>query len=288
MARSVKFWCMLLVASVLSGAAARASEDCSGPSEECVAIGHWSLSLAMGAGVRTNPLGGHDNLPIVLVPHVSYYGERVFLDDLDVGFTLAEGAANTLSLVASPGYDRAFFYRGDLQNIFIGGLPTATPGSTVISGSSGTAPATSTAVRRVATPEPSLTYLAGPEWTFRYRSVSGQLDALHDVSGHDHGDEIRGALGVPLWRAHGTLSLNAGFTWKSAAVVNYYYGIPALYHPGAAVNPFVKLGYARPLGGRWTLSALAEYERLGSAIAASPLVTERYVATVFVGAIRAF
>jgi outer membrane scaffolding protein for murein synthesis (MipA/OmpV family) len=42
------------------------------------------------------------------------------------------------------------------------------------------------------------------------------------------------------------------------------------------------------LAGKWRFSAFAEYERLGNAIANSPIVEERYVATAFVGAIYTF
>jgi outer membrane protein len=77
--------------------------------------------VAIGTGARTNPLIGGQDIPLVLVPHVSYYRSRFFLDDLDLGFSLVESAANTLSLVASPGCDRVYFYRTDLQNFFITG-----------------------------------------------------------------------------------------------------------------------------------------------------------------------
>jgi outer membrane scaffolding protein for murein synthesis (MipA/OmpV family) len=42
------------------------------------------------------------------------------------------------------------------------------------------------------------------------------------------------------------------------------------------------------LAGKWRFSAFAEYERLGNAIANSPIVEERFVATAFIGAIYTF
>jgi outer membrane scaffolding protein for murein synthesis (MipA/OmpV family) len=54
------------------------------------------------------------------------------------------------------------------------------------------------------------------------------------------------------------------------------------------LDPFFKLGYTLPLSGKWRFYAFAEYERLASAIADSPLVAERYVATAFIGAIYSF
>ena len=243
--------------------------------------------MALGAGVRTNPLAGGRDIPLVVIPQLSYYGKRFFVDNLDLGFALAENNTNTLSLVASPGYDRVFFYRSDLQNIFVGDLsqvPGVEASSTQYSRVSRTAP---NAIQFPPRPR-RITYLAGPEWTFKRDRVSGQLDVLHDVTGHDHGTEVRAALGIPLIESKGSLTANIGLTWKSAGIVNYYYGEPSIYQAGPALDPFFKLGYTVPLAGKWRFSAFAQYERLGSAIADSPIVAEHYVVTAFVGAIYKF
>jgi MipA family protein len=79
--------------------------------------------------------------------------------------------------------------------------------------------------------------------------------------------------------------LNAGFTWKSAELVRYYYGMGDAYRPDAALNPFVKLGYSRALGERLTLNAFAHYEYLSDEIADSPIVVDHGVLTVFAGVI---
>ena len=268
-----------------AAADAPADEDCKAQSTDCVAVGKWNFSIALGAGVRTNPLVGGQDIPLVVIPQFSYYGKRLFIDDLDLGFTLAENAANSFNLVASPGYDRVFFYRSDLQNIFVGGFPL---GAEAPYSLTQRVPSDTPDAVRFPSRTRRITYLAGPEWTFRYHGVSGQLDVLHDVTGQDDGTEIRAALGVPLMRVVGSLSANVGVTWKSAAIVNYYYGAPGIYQGGAALDPFLKLGYTVPLARKWRLNAFAEYERLGEAIADSPIVAEHYVATAFVGAIYAF
>jgi MipA family protein len=257
--------------------AAAADTECQGPSEECVAVGHWNFSVALGAGIRTNPLVNGRDLPIVAVPHVSYYGSHFFIEDLDAGFTLADTGATSISLIASPGYDRAFFYRSDLQNIFVTGVSGDDASNT-----SRSAPFPAR-TRHV-------TYLAGPEWTFRYRWVEGQLDVLHDLTDQDHGTEVRAAMAMPILESTslGKFTANAGVTWKSASIVNYYYGAPGFYQAGAALDPFLKLSYSRRLSSRWRLNALIQYERLGSAIADSPIVARDYVVTAFVGAIYPF
>src|ERR1700692_3784725 len=115
-----------IVLGLVGGQAAGAADDCKGPSADCVAVGGWNFSVALGAGAMTNPLVAGKPIPLVVVPQFSYYGKRFFIDDLDLGFTLAETGGNTFNLVASPGYDRVFFYRSDLQNIFVRGFGGAT------------------------------------------------------------------------------------------------------------------------------------------------------------------
>ena len=271
---------------LLSTSVASAGEECPATSDDCVAEGHWNFSVALGAGVRTNPVHGSSDIPLVVVPQFSYYGKRFFIDDLDPGVSLYEGDSSTLSLIASPGYDRVFFYRSDLQNFFINGFPASAalaPGAHNVFVYRPTSEPEILPVRH-----PSITYLAGPEWTFKTGGVEGQLDVLHEITGHDHGTELRAALGIPLGQLGGTWKMNLGLTWKSAGIVNYYYGYPGIYDANAAVNPFVKIGFSRPLSRRWRLDAFVHLERLGNGIVNSPIIDQRYVKTGFVGATYAF
>ncbi len=266
-----------------------AAAECSAPSNECVAVGSWSFSVTLGAGVRTNPLVNGRDIPLVLVPQFSYYGKRFFIDNLDPGVTLLDGESNTLSLVASPGYDRVFYYRSDLQNFFVFS-PMSFAGNSGATGKPNPAllerPASA---QQLPQPARKVTYLAGPEWTFKHGRLIGQVDFLHEITGHTHGDELRAALGLPIGSVlGGTLSTRVGLTWKSAATVNYYYGYPGLYHAGRALNPFVKLGYSRPLSRKWKLDAFVHVERLGNAISDSPIVDRHYVTTAFIGATYSF
>lgn len=260
------------------GPPVRAEDGCKAIDPDCVVVGHWNFSVELGAGIRSNPLLHGESLPLVVIPQFSYYGRRLFLDDLDLGLTLAESDHHALNLVASPSYDRVFFYRSDLQNIFVTGSGAA---------AAPVGPGTPGAVHF---PPPSrrVTYLAGPEYTFQFGGMTGQFDVLREITDQNHGYELRAALGIPLLPRPGSLAASGGFTWKSAAIVNYYYGDPGIYRPGAALNPFVKLRYTLPLAGKWCFDAFAEYERLGRPIGDSPIVTERHVTTAFIGALYPF
>lgn len=255
--------------------------DCAAESAQCVGVGRWNFSVALGAGDRTNPLAGGKDIPLVVIPQFSYYGERFFIDDLDLGVTLADTAANSFNLIATPGYDRVFFFRDDLQNFFIEGVAAG------VKPPKGKNPGSQNQKKpqKVAEHTPRVTYLVGPEWTFKFDRVTGQLDALEEATGQNGGTEIRGALNAALWQSTATLSATAGFTWKSSAIVNCYYGVNGIYAPGSAFDPFVKLRYSRPLGRRWSMEAFVEYEQLGRSIIDSPIVAQRHVGTAFVGAV---
>jgi outer membrane protein len=274
----------ILLASSLTVLYAQVSvaetEPCTARSADCAVVGRWELSASLGLGQRSNPIEGKSNIPLVVIPHISWYGKRFFLENLEVGYTLHDGESNQFNLIAAPGYDRVFFYRNDLQNIFIAGVQAGGASSTAV----GVAvPATG---REFEVKDRHTTYLVGPEWNFSYGRVTGQLNALREVTGQHDGYEARAALAAPLMAGRfGSLTAGAGLTWKSKEVVRYYYGVEGLYEPGSGLNPFVKLHYSLPLSDRWTINALAHYERLAGAIAESPIVTEDHVTTVFVGAV---
>ncbi|MGH8175089.1 MAG: MipA/OmpV family protein [Steroidobacter sp.] len=266
---------LLLTASAFVQSAA-AQTSCKAPSADCVVVGEWDISVSLGVGERSNPVRGESGIPLIVIPQISYYGKRFFLENLEAGFSLHEGESNTFNLIATPGYDRVFFYRDDLQNIFVSG---ATVAISAPPDSFGPSPQEFRLHRR------RTTYLIGPEWLFNYRNITGQIDALYEATGEHEGYEVRAAVAAPIIQSEHSLVVSAGMTWKSAEVVDYYYGVENLYEPGSAFSPFLKLGYTRPLSDRWTFSAFAHYEHLGDSIANSPIIVDHGVATVFAGVV---
>ena len=263
----------ILIASVCPRLAA-AEAACSAPSPECAVVGRFEITASFGFGQRSNPVSGQSDIPLVVIPRISYYGKRFFLENLELGFTLHDSDTNTLNLIATPGYDRVFFYRNDLQNIFVAGgfsVPTF-------------APVPDTA-QEFEVGSRHTTYLVGPEWTFNYGRLTGQLDALREVTGEHQGYEVRAAVAAPLVQSKNSLVASAGLTWKSEEIVHYYYGVDGFYEAGAAFSPFVKLRYSRPLSDRWMINAFAHYEHLPSSISNSPLVSENHVTTFFAGVV---
>jgi outer membrane protein len=265
-------WLLLLAAAVCPHAVA--AESCSAPSPDCAVVGSWEISASIGVGERSNPIAGRSDIPLVVVPRISYYGKRFFLENLELGFTLYESVSSTFNLVATPGYDRAFFVRSDLQNIFIPfGATTAIPTNAPVALNGDNFPVSPR----------HTTYLLGPEWSFQYGLLSGQVNALREVTGEHDGYEVRAAFAFPVLRSKNSLVVSSGLTWKSQELVRYYYGVDQLYQPDSALSPFIKLQYSRPISDRWRVSAFAHYEHLADDIANSPVVFENHVTTFFAG-----
>jgi len=269
-----------------------ANAPCDSASEGCVPVGQWDIGMSVGVGARSNPVLGGRTIPLVILPKISYYGKRFFLDNLELGYTLHESQSTTLSAVAAPGYDRAFFSRNDPQNFLLAG----SIGGAGLSGNTYGAlnhvppslPAQPSPAELILRHARRVTYLAGLEWTFDYQRITGQLTALREITGRHDGAEARMGLATRLIDSKSKLTAAAGATWKSSAIVTYYYGAQGVYEPGAAFNPFAKLSFARPLTKHWSITAFAHYEWLDRAIAKSPIVIDDHVATAFIGASYAF
>lgn len=255
---------MLIAAASLEAAAAE--RGCEVPSPDCVEVGELDLSVSLGAGTRTNPVYGNGDIPLVLIPHFSYYGKRFFIDNLEAGLTLFEGESTTLNLVTTLGYDRVFFYDSDPQNVvvpLVGGMENPSA--------------------RIPVARKRTTFLAGPEWLFHRGRLNGQVTALYEYTGRHKGYELRAALAVTLLESRGSLVASTGLTWKSTELVEYFYGITDLYEPGSALNPFVKMAWNLPLSDRWAFKVSAHYEYLDTEIADSPIVSDTGVVTAFAG-----
>jgi outer membrane protein len=256
----------LLMPSVLF-----AQSPCTAVSPDCVVVGEWDFSVSVGLGERSNPIAQSSDIPLVVIPQLSYYGKRFFMENLELGFTLHESDSHTLNVIATPGYDRVFFIRDDLQNYFVAGV-----------GGAITAPNTPELEVAINRPRRT-TYLVGPEWLFEAGRMTGQVSALYEATGRHKGYEVRAAVATPLLQSAHSLVLTGGLTWKSSQLVNYYYGVDGFYEADASLSPFVKLGYSHALGERWSFSAFVHYEYLGDAIADSPIVVDESVTSAFVG-----
>ena len=287
---------------------AMAASDCVPDEEACVEVGRWQLGLGIGLGVRTNPLEDGDDIPLVLLPMVSYTGERFFIDSLDFGYTLWESDTQQLNLLLTPSYDQVFFERWDPVNFVLEspGLGTALNGGgknssdpkepypLIDPGVSGSGDFEGPESLQRKLPKRHMSGLAGLEYHFRLGGYGLHLHWLKDVTDIHQGEERRLALSRAWQAGNHDLALSAGAVWQDATLTNYYYGVPqgdaywASYEAGNALSTQVRFDWNYRLSRHWDLRALLSYRRLPEEITASPLVRSDKVVTAFIGGVYHF
>lgn len=265
-----------------------------------VDVDAWQVKLAVGVGARTNPLVGGDNLPLVALPDIAYYGEAFYFDNGDLGYTLVEAPNWTLSAITRFNTERAYFSFSHPANIFVG--------SETVDGSSGhdanipgPFPTVPDKTRTVIDLDDlaSRKYAVDAGVEFNYYFESGSLlkfNVFHDVSGVYQGTnaalEYAQAFSFEKWQ----LSLSAGLSFKSQSLVDYYYGIDErdevpqslYYEADATIEPYVRISTVYPINDDWSALGLVKVKSLGSGMTDSPVVDEKLATTVFVGASYAF
>lgn len=94
---------------------------CSKENAHCVTVGQWEFSVGIGLGGRTNPIVGNDDIPIFLMPTISYYGKRFFWQTDTIGYTLFESEHTQFNIIGTIGYDQTYFNDWGIGNFSIEG-----------------------------------------------------------------------------------------------------------------------------------------------------------------------
>jgi outer membrane protein len=233
----------------------------------------WQLGVALGYGMRSNPLIQSDDIPIFVDVDIAYFGKHFFFDNGDVGLTVSDNEWFTLSFIGRFNSDRVFFGKTNTRIVQVG---------------SGTGTITDVPLKvpdRDYAIEAGAELLAGGNWGRL------QLAAFHDVSDTHGGYQLNADYSLGVRRQRWYLEPSIGVSFKSESLNDYYWGVQpdeanALlpeYSAGAGTNVSARLLGSYQVTTEWALTAVVEYERLNVEAAASPLVDEDYVTSFFVG-----
>ncbi len=276
----------LLLASI--NQASFAAEPCQSEQKgNCIEENTLHLGLSIGLGLVSNPLNQSDNIPLVLLPSVSFYSGDFFLENLDFGYNLYNSDHASLSMIASPSYDSVFFDRWDPGNIFV----ELGAGLSDSAGNPNIAPSTPDRETVISPDELStrkFSYLGGLEYSLEFNNQLIQIAALSDITDVHSGNEIRFAY---QYQATTNIRTTAGFTWKDKNLTDYYYGVDeneiidnrATYQAQSSISPFIRATYRSKLGDGDSLRVSLQYQKLDSQISQSPVVADDYVITFFAG-----
>ncbi len=234
----------------------------------------WRLGIALGYGLRTNPLVQSDDIPIIVDIDISWFGDHFFFDNGDLGLTFVDNEYVTTSLVGRINSDRVFFGRTNTKFVTVGlaGQPLSS-------------------TFEVSIPDRDYAGELGLELLTDGRWGRLQLSAHHDVSGTHKGYDVEFDYAYGWRNQRFYIEPSFGLSYKSENLNNYYWGIGAdetnaatsEYTAGAGVNAFARLQYSYQISRNWMFSFVGEVERLNDEAAGSPIVQEQYVFGYFAG-----
>ncbi|MFT5790593.1 MipA/OmpV family protein [Shewanella sp. Choline-02u-19] len=286
---------LILSISFFATSAHASNNDACSNDTDCIEVGRWDIGIALGYGVKSNPLKDFDDIPLYAAPTIAYYGDSWFFDNGSIGYTITEGENYTVNVVSTFSTDRAFFYRWDPSNIFL--LKSS-------SVERATTPAGISTMRTKAEPEidtnelenRNFTYLGGVEAFLYTRIGIVKASVTHDLFNVHNGTEaqLKWLYNIPLdsWN----FEFAAVLDWKSEQVVDYYYGIrpseslywSEKYQAESALNQSIEFTGQYVLTENWNILLVARYTDLADEIVDSPLLDKDYTTTYFVGAAYRF
>lgn len=273
--------------------------QCVESDDQCAPVNQWEFTLAVGAGILTNPLHGGSNIPLVLIPKISYYGEKIFFENNALGYSFYETNQFSLSAIGLINRENTFFSRWHPSNVFV---PLDTS-STISTPDSGESINQDTTIAKI-----DLNDIAERKWAldtgiqanwFISEQSTLAVRLLHDINGTYNGFNGKieynhrfTAFDIPQiqWK------ITTGLNWLSRQQVDYYYGIGEkdtknvnhFYQGKSAINPYIKLHSVYKLNNDWRLTFTARSEFLPKAISNSPLIKDDIIKTVFLGVVYVF
>jgi len=264
-----------------------------GCEKNCIETHQWQLGVAIGLGVKTNPLQDGDNIPLVLVPDVAWYGEDFYFDNGELGYQWQQQQDSSLETFISVNQERAFFNFWHVSNLL-----DPVEGNSFLTGD---APAISTSPEQQ---QVSLDDVSRRKWSFdigirwqKELALGGlSLSLKSDISGVHNGQQLDLAYLLGWQQDEWRFALSPSLSWKSQELLDYYYGIgpkddltpESFYQARAGWQPKIEFSSIYPLNDNWQLLLKLGYQWLNKGMYQSPLVKDKKVQSFFLGVTHQF
>ena len=264
---------------------------CSEKAEGCVASEQFQLSVALGAGQRSNPLYDGDSFPMLILPDFSYYTDTWFIDNGTLGYSLVQNDQFAASVVMRLNSEKGYFQRWFAGNVItMNSAGALLPPEVEI----GTEKTMSTVSVEQVKKRPTAVD-AGLQFNWFGEQWQSRLNLWQDINSKYQGQNASLSWSRYWPLAGGQFDLSTTLYWKSAKLIDTYYGVgdDELYYLGrydgrAGWQPELRLGWQKALNSRWSVLTFYRYLHLDDAMTDSPLVQDDSVQTWFVGMVYRF
>lgn len=274
---------------------------CSGD-DVCIEKSSWHLGVALGIGVKTNPLVGGNNIPLVILPDVAWYAEKAYFDNGELGYQWLDQAKFSVESYLQLDRESALFGVLHPANIL---SPTGSasdsfsPPPTLIDNEHDSAESVLPTDSEIKAPSLSIDEVASRKWAINggirahYYLSDGewQLSLKQDISNVHKGQQV----GLQymhrwLWNTF-RFTLRTGTDWKSARVIDYYYGVSQrdtdrkelFYNGKSGWQTYMALNVQKPINENWSWLANIGYRRFPKSFTDSPLIAQNNIRNIFLG-----
>lgn len=254
------------------------SEDTYACESNCVFENTWAVGLGIGLGNYSNPLHDGKDRSLSALPSFYYYGEKLYIENTEIGYVLEENNNWLISLKGKFNNDGLYFNESAFDSLIISGL--LGPGNF--------GEPDKVSVNEV---DRDYSYLAGlSSKYFLNDNIRFSLAAYHDVTGVHDGYSITGGTDFIWFRDSWSFQAGVAIEFFDSDLNNYYYG---LREEDGTSYLEVKLGsnsnisasahFAYRLNENFSIIASYSYQKLGSAMTISPLVEDHHATIFFIG-----
>lgn len=241
----------------------------------------FHASITLGYGGIQNPVLNSDNFTSPILPNFAYYGDRWFVDNFALGYSLIENSNFYLDVSGRFNEDGFFFELDGIDKLFAAGAV-----------SDGLKEPPTRPIEFLTPIERDLSYLAGLSTGYKLSdSVLIEASLMQDVTGVHDGHE--GQLNIfKVFNVDDALfGLELGATYKNRELISYYYTLAARealvripsYDNKSALNYHFKLSYEYPLSERFSVDVNVKHTWLDSDLVNNPIISENGYFSGFAG-----